>query len=189
MSNAPRYRLVGYDIGTAPDENGGWVHWTDHKAIVARLTAERDAAILAVEMSEAAAFSAGYEAADEARQADLSTAARDVLAERARQISVEGWTHDHDDIHAAGQMALAAGCYAMFASASDRQRATADLPGGLATLGKTLTGWSAWLQIWPWDRSWWKPTNRRRDLVKAGALILAEIERLDRAALAQEGGE
>ena len=47
MSNAPRYRLVGYDIGTAPDENGGWVHWTDHEAIVARLTAERDDAIRA----------------------------------------------------------------------------------------------------------------------------------------------
>lgn len=45
MSDAPRYRLVGYDIGTAPDENGGWVHWTDHEAIVARLTAERDAAL------------------------------------------------------------------------------------------------------------------------------------------------
>jgi len=44
---APRYRLVGYDIGTAPDENGGWVHWTDHEAIVARLTAERDSAIRA----------------------------------------------------------------------------------------------------------------------------------------------
>jgi len=44
---APRYRLVGYDIGTAPDENGGWVHWTDHEAIVARLTAERDDAIRA----------------------------------------------------------------------------------------------------------------------------------------------
>ena len=42
MNDAPRYRLVGYDIGTAPDENGGWVHWTDHEAIVARLTAERD---------------------------------------------------------------------------------------------------------------------------------------------------
>ncbi len=42
MSNAPRYRLVGYDIGTAPDENGGWVHWTDHEAEIARLTAERD---------------------------------------------------------------------------------------------------------------------------------------------------
>ena len=47
MSKAPRYRLVGYDIGTAPDENGGWVHWTDHEAIVARLTAERDAALAA----------------------------------------------------------------------------------------------------------------------------------------------
>ena len=42
MTDAPRYRLVGYDIGTAPDENGGWVHWTDHEVIVARLTAERD---------------------------------------------------------------------------------------------------------------------------------------------------
>ncbi len=40
MSNAPRYRLVGYDIGTAPDENGGWVHWTDHEAEIARLTAD-----------------------------------------------------------------------------------------------------------------------------------------------------
>ena len=108
---------------------------------------------------------------------------QDVLAERQRQISAEGWTPEHDDAHAGGQMALAAGCYAMFASASDRQRATADLPGGLASLGKTITGWSAWLQIWPWDRKWWKPTNRRRDLVKAGALILAEVERLDRAAL------
>ena len=40
MSNAPRYRLVGYDIGTAPDENGGWVHWTDHEAEIAKLTAD-----------------------------------------------------------------------------------------------------------------------------------------------------
>lgn len=35
---------------------------------------------------------------------------------------------------------------------------------------------------WPftWWLDWWKPTTYRRDLVKAGALILAEIERLDR---------
>lgn len=40
---APRYRLVGYDIGTAPDANGGWVHWTDYarlEAEIARLTSE-----------------------------------------------------------------------------------------------------------------------------------------------------
>jgi hypothetical protein len=50
-------------------------------------------------------------------------------------------------------------------------------------LGKPLSGWASWLQIWPWDRKWWKPTDRRRDLVKAAALILAEIERLDRATI------
>jgi hypothetical protein len=36
--------------------------------------------------------------------------------------------------------------------------------------------------LWPWSVQWWKPKDRRRDLVRAGALIVAEIERLDRAA-------
>jgi len=35
--------------------------------------------------------------------------------------------------------------------------------------------------VWPWGGFTWKPTTPRRDLVKAAALILAEIERLDRA--------
>jgi hypothetical protein len=43
-----------------------------------------------------------------------------------------------------------------------------------------------------WPQDWeFKPADPRRMLVKAGALILAEIERLDRAALAateQKGG-
>lgn len=108
-----------------------------------------------------------------------SKAAFDVLAERQRQVTAEGWTPEHDDAHGAGQMALAAGCYAMFASASDSARASTDMT---EPLGRPVRGWAAWLQIWPWDRKWWKPTDRRRDLVKAGALIIAEIERLDRAA-------
>lgn len=33
---------------------------------------------------------------------------------------------------------------------------------------------------WPWDAKWWKPKNTRRDLVRAGALIVAELERMDR---------
>jgi len=34
--------------------------------------------------------------------------------------------------------------------------------------------------IWPWEKSWWKPTpnDRVKELVKAGALIAAEIDRL-----------
>tara|TARA_R110002049_G_scaffold73666_16_gene190280 strand:- start:774 stop:1604 length:831 start_codon:yes stop_codon:yes gene_type:complete len=91
-----------------------------------------------------------------------TAAARDVLAERQRQIDAEGWTPEHDDEHGAGEMAAAAGCYAFHAAL-----------GGWPDLSPYL---------WPWDKAWWKPTTPRRNLVKAGALILAEIERLDRAA-------
>ena len=94
----------------------------------------------------------------------IAEAARDVLAERQRQISAEGWAPEHDDQHSSGQMALAAACYALVGSI-DRS------PGAFKTP----------LQNWPWQASWWKPTTPRRDLVKAGALIIAEIERLDRA--------
>lgn len=43
---------------------------------------------------------------------------------------------------------------------------------------------------WPWDDVWWKPKDPRTNLVKAGALILAEIERMDRSftARAKQGG-
>ena len=40
---------------------------------------------------------------------------------------------------------------------------------------------------WPWDAAWWKPATRQRNLVKATALIVAEIERNKRAAIAAEG--
>lgn len=99
----------------------------------------------------------------EAKQ--LSAAARDVLAERRRQLEVEGWTTYHDDRHDLGELALAADAYIM-----DGHRPAGD-PSS----------------TWPWEPVWWKPSDPRRNLVKAGALILAEIERLDRAALAKAG--
>lgn len=40
-----------------------------------------------------------------------TSAARDVLAERQRQISAEGWTPEHDDEHIPGTLSQAAGCY------------------------------------------------------------------------------
>lgn len=91
----------------------------------------------------------------------------DVLAERQRQIEAEGWTPEHDDQHEAGELARAGACYAAFAGGT----------GPIEEFGFR----------WPWSPVWWKPTTRRRDLVKAGALILAEIERLDRAE-AKKGG-
>lgn len=83
----------------------------------------------------------------------------DIRAERERQVLVEGWTPEHDDEHNSGEMAIAAACYADFTGNTARR-------------------------MWPWSEQWWKPIDRRRDLVKAGALIVAELERLDRAMLA-----
>ena len=97
----------------------------------------------------------------------------DVQAERRRQVEAEGWTPKHDDEHADGQMAQAAGCYALHAGGIGT-----DWPDGLQN-GAAL--------FWPWDRDSWKPSTARRDLIKAGALILAEIERIDRVAASQGG--
>ena len=76
--------------------------------------------------------------------------------ERDRQQHVEGWTDEHDDKHVNNELALAAACYAV---------------PDVFSQG-----------YWPptWDLSWYKSTTRIRDLVKAGALIAAEIDRLQR---------
>lgn len=92
------------------------------------------------------------------------TALDDIAAERRRQIEVEGWAPEHDDLHRDGVLARAAACY--------------------AAPSYPLIGHTFLPMGWPWEQSWWKPTTRRRDLVKAGALIVAEIERLDRSGTA-----
>lgn len=93
-----------------------------------------------------------------------SSALRDVIAERHRQISAEGFTPEQDDRYTDGELGVAAACYIM-----------ADVEPG-----------SDVPELWPWSVEYWKPTNLRRDLVKAGALILAEIERLDRQTALRE---
>jgi hypothetical protein len=90
-------------------------------------------------------------------------AARDVLAERRRQVEAEGWTLEGDDQYDGGELSLAAACYAL-AGDPPYARVPAD---------------------WPWDYGWWKPVDDRRNLVKAAALILADIERIDRSTAAQ----
>lgn len=92
----------------------------------------------------------------------------DVVVERRRQVYAEGWTAEHDDQHARGEMARAAACYAM--SPSLRAKWVGNTSNFL-------------FELWPWGRKWWKPTpdNRIRELTKAGALILAEMEREYRA--------
>lgn len=94
-----------------------------------------------------------------------------IAAERKRQIEIEGWTAEHDDQHTDKSLAAAAVAYAMPHVSPDR----VSFPPRV---------------FWPlnWNTKWYKPKDRRSNLVRAGALIAAEIDRLDRLS-ASDGGE
>lgn len=91
----------------------------------------------------------------------------EIEAERERQIDVEGWDAAHDDAHDPGTLAQAASCYA--------QQAADVMSPDIAAEGAENVP-----SFWPFDPAWWKSTTPRRDLIKAAALIIAEIERMDR---------
>ncbi len=86
----------------------------------------------------------------------MKTGIEIISEERQRQISDKGWTIQHDDIHVDGELAQAAGCYVIRMSYQ-----------------------------WPWDDCELKldDNNRIKELAKAGALIAAEIDRLQRLKL------
>lgn len=90
-----------------------------------------------------------------------------IAAERRRQVDSEGWTPEHDDEHQRDELAWAAVCYAA--------------PSIVFSQGR---------DPWPWAREWDKRPrhaaqgetlqSRMRALEKAGALIAAELDRLQR---------
>lgn len=104
---------------------------------------------------------------------DISNAMNDVINERLRQQDSEGWTLEHDDQHSWGEMAEAAYCY--IGEVCHRREYPA------AALASEPPA------EWPWEASWWKPKGDREDLVRAAALLVAEIERIDRAAAKETG--
>lgn len=107
-----------------------------------------------------------------------------IAAERLRQVSDEGWTPVHDGEHGDGALALAAAAYVLHAAGN---RPAPDSAGtARAYLGRPSPTLAE--SLWPWDASWWKPGDPERDLVRAGALIAAEIDRIRRAATSTTGG-
>lgn len=111
---------------------------------------------------------------------DLSQAERDVIIERRRHVSEEDFTFEHDDMHRNGEIAAAAGYYALWAS---RRPDYSVFNYGMKGDPKVEP------RCWPWDLRWWKPKTPREDLVRAGALVIAEIERIDRAAAGGAGAK
>ncbi|RBO54685.1 hypothetical protein DSD19_04730 [Rhodovulum sp. BSW8] len=129
-------------------------------------------------------FNGGFQTAEEAMaavDAKVLTALRGIQTngvaaiadERRRQIEVEGWTPEHDDAHDEFEMSLAAAAYAVSGTL-----------GPSALLDQATQ--DAIRKTWPFQAHLFRPTGGRKDLVRAGALIAAEIDRLDRAALRQE---
>ncbi|HGW5616122.1 TPA: hypothetical protein ACNINC_006330, partial [Pseudomonas aeruginosa] len=131
-------------------------------------TAERDAALANVDALAVQVLKLGgtisFAHHRTAQAGQVPQAWLDVQAERRRQITAEGWTPEHDDLYCAAELPRAAAAY-ILNGANDEAPA-----------------------IWPFVAKWWKPRDARSNYVRAGALILAEIERLDRAAPGKEVG-
>ena len=86
-----------------------------------------------------------------------------IASERFRQVTVKGFTPKHDAEHDDHSLLIAAACY-LTEAASPRHMEWPKVPAE-----------------WPWGREWWNPSaDPIRNLVKAGALIAAEIDRLQR---------
>lgn len=110
-----------------------------------------------------------------------------IAAERSRQIVREGYDESHDDGHEDGEIALAAALYATPIRLYEH---------------KPRAACQMFMDPWPWEQRFDKRPydgnvvlpnsvmtyeDRRLQLVKAGALIVAEIERLDRAHTSAQG--
>lgn len=94
-----------------------------------------------------------------------------IQAERVRQIRVEGYRAEGDDRYVDQQLVGAAVCYARTS-------------GPITFKGHPISPIE-----WPWHTSYWKPSKDLiRNLTKAGALIAAEIDRLQRLKTKRRGG-
>lgn len=95
----------------------------------------------------------------------------EIGAERRRQVDGEIYDHAHDDAHDQGELAIAAAAFAATATAGAYNNASASMAAAC---------------LWPWSPCEKKPAAQRRNLIKAGACIVAEIERLDRASARED---
>jgi hypothetical protein len=114
----------------------------------------------------------------------MKTGVELIAEERQRQIEVEGWSKEHDEAHKNGELSIAAACYAVNKLPDMRVQAlrkeSGFFSGNAGDRGdRGLV--SGWYDAWPFNESWDKRYrhDRLRSLIAAGALIAAEIDRLN----------
>ena len=97
-----------------------------------------------------------------------------IAQERARQIAT-GFDAAHDDQHTMGELAEAAGCYVCVGGAQIRGSGVEEWPVEM------FDGFHDSVLQWPFEDKAYDPAEHARtNLVKAAALLIAEIERLNR---------
>lgn len=105
---------------------------------------------------------------------NMKTGIELIAEERQRQIEKEGWTKEHDAVQSRGELLDAARCYIIASDACHYSKNNDTFKGGYRPGEGTP-------DTWPWEEKYWKPTGDPvRDLVKAGALIAAEIDRIQK---------
>lgn len=87
----------------------------------------------------------------------------EIRLRRERQVEHHRWSREHDDTHAHGELATAAIPYIQAANMTE--------------FGLTREE----LQVfWPWEGEFRLTDDRRENLLNAAALLVAELERMDR---------
>lgn len=93
---------------------------------------------------------------------DLPIGLRRIVAERREQMDLHGYDPTNDDSYTGGELMMAANAYLLAALFPNSNPSTASV-------------------VWPWDDEAFKPAeDPRKNLMKAGALIAAELDRLYR---------
>ena len=132
---------------------GWWVHWIDDDPTFSKHRCSDKFAQVATPVEQVEA---------ETEDARVRPGWQLIRAERMRQRVEEGRTLEHDDEHEEGEMMRSAMAYLKVTHHPEKY---VDAPP----------------DNWPWEAKWWKPSEDPiRNLVKAGALIAAEIDRLQR---------
>lgn len=106
----------------------------------------------------------------------VSKAIKDVVSERNRQKNEEFYSDAQDDSYVNNELTRASASYVNHVVG----RSWIHLSKPSVYQSEIVP------DLWPWSEQSWKPKSPRQDLVRATALLLADIDRLDRQELSSE---